>query len=182
MPDEAPVTTDATLTTPAVPAAPAPTSWTPDGPLDPDRITSLVNGLQGDKAKLKAERDAQLAELEAANAKIAQYEAAQLSEAERKDKELADARAEVANARRDAALLKFGLDDSARVFLTGTTSADIEAQATALAALKGTPAPTPPSSSVTPALAPVTAPGTPTPGTEHFDAKALALEARQRRY
>jgi hypothetical protein len=185
MPDNEPTSTTTPATpapAPAAPAAPAAPEWKPDGPFDPDRAASLISNLQGDKQKLQDQRDAQAQELATAQAKIAQFEAAQLSEAERKDKELADTKAALIAAQRTAALVKFGLDESAAVFINGQTETDIESQAQALAALKGTPAPAAPSSAVTPALTPVTAPGTPEPGAKAFNAREVAANARKRRY
>lgn len=174
-------------TTPATPApepvAPPEPTFDFTGEFDADRARRLIEAQKADKARLRAEADAIRAERDELAAKWQAHEDAQLSEAQRTAKELADARAALAVARRQAALARHHLPDDALVFLTAESEEDIEAQATRLAAL------TPPSTDPTPTPdlhrtpQPLLVPGSTIPDPpEAFDPRVIAKRARERTY
>lgn len=174
-------------TEPTPTPAPEPTS-TPaptvelDGPFDEERAKQLIAALRADKESLKSERDGLKTERDTFATKVTEFETAQLSEQEKVTQQLQTVQAELAQTRREAALTKHGLPESALVFLTASSAEDIESQAAALAALQpakaNEPAPTPVDSRATPSLPD----GQFTPTPEPFDPVALAASARARRF
>ena len=190
MSDGAPVTPDPQITpNPATPQTPPPADppvepdFDFDGEFDAERAKRKILALAKDKKEQQERAQALAAERDALAAKVAAEERAKMTEAERQAAELAAAKAELAETRRKAALVTHGLPESALIFLTAETAEDIEAQASALAALHApsTPAPTAPTPDLrttpTPDLSPSN--GLQLPPTDPpFDPAAIALKAR----
>jgi hypothetical protein len=146
-----------------------------DGDFDEERAKTLIGKLRAEKAAAANARDEYKTKVDA-------FEASQLSEQEKRDRELAAAKDELAKTRREAALTRYKLPETALVFLTGETAEAIEAQAASLAALA--PAPTEPpipvttTSRVTPSLPDGQFTQPPAP----FDPVAVAAKARRPRF
>lgn len=113
---------------PAAPAAAPAEDATPkwDGDFDPERAARLV-------ANLREEVKGYKSELAKAREQLSEYERAQMSEQERIAAEAEDARKQLAETRRELAMLKYGLPEKALKFLHGSTPEEIDAQAKELA-------------------------------------------------
>lgn len=186
MPD-APVTPDPQInnTDPATPPQTPPATdpaadFDFDGEFDAERAKRKILALAADKREQQERAQRLQQERDELAAKVAAEEAAKMSESERQAAELAAAKAELAATRRKAALATHGLPESALIFLTAETAEDIEAQASALASLHGTPAPPTPDlrTTPTPDLSPSDGQPQIPPTDPPFDPVALARKAR----
>lgn len=153
---------------PAEPTKP----WGDDADFDAEKAWTLIQNLRGDKSKTQIERDELAAQIKA-------VEDAKLSDQDRIAKELEAAKAELADARRKAALGQYDLPESALVFLTAESAEEIDKQASALAGLAPKKEPVEPKAPADSRAKPALPNGHADDIPEVFDAAAIARQARQ---
>lgn len=161
-----PQPTQVVTPTPAEPKKP----WEEDE-FDAEKAWTLIQNLRGDKAKTQQERDDLAARVQAA-------EDAKLSEQEKIAKELEEARKELADQRRQNALTRYELPDSALVFLTAESADEIDKQASALAGLAPKKEPEAPKAPADSRAKPALPNGQSADIPEPFDPAAIAKRAR----
>lgn len=167
-PENTPTPVQSEVIQPAEPAKP----WGDD--FDEDRAWTLIQNLRGDKAKTQQERDELAAQVKA-------VEDAKLSEQERIAKELEQAKTELAEQRRQVALSRYDLPESALVFLTAESAEEIDKQASALAGLAPKKEPEAPKAPADSRVKPALPNGQTDDIPEPFDPRAIAQRARQGR-
>ena len=179
MTDQAP-TTDAPATpptseAPAAPATEAPKAPKWDGDFDPDRAARLVENLRKENAEAKAKAEEYAAKLKEIDDSKKSESEKLLARAEAAEKDLAETKKALIVGQVSA---EFGVHAS---YLTGSTKAELEASAKALAEWRnGAPAPAPSTSSKP---KPRLTPGEGTaPTTDENDPAAIAAAIRKSRY
>ncbi len=175
MPDDiTPENTPQPVQSEVVKPAEAAKPWGDDADFDADKAWTLIQNLRGDKARTQIERDELAAQVKA-------VEDAKLSEQDRVAKELEQAKTELADARRKAALGAYALPESALVFLTAESAEDIDKQASALAGLAPKKEPETPKAPADSRAKPALPNGQTDDIPEPFDPRAIAQRARQGR-
>lgn len=131
---------------PEVPAQGKAPEW--DGEFDKERAARLVENLRGEVGRTKEA-------LAAANAELEKFRQAQMSDQEKIAEAAKTAQTQLAEARRELAMLRYQLPENAAKFLNGSTPEEIEAQAKELAETFKPAAPadaTPPAPALPPML------------------------------